>query len=82
MTGLVTDLKHSLMVMLWKIFVVLTYPIVIFHAGIIKFMACAIFPVDFGEWLMFLSEFLPVWEKIILQNTYLAMCTLPDNKNS
>ena len=80
-TGLVTDLKHRVMVMLWKIFVGLTYHIVMFNADIMNFMACALFPVVFRELLMFLSKFLPFWAKIILWNTYLATYTLPDNKN-
>ena len=68
--------------MLWKIFVDLAYHIVIFNADIMNFMADALFPVVFRELLMFLSKFLPFWAKIILQNTYLATYTLPDNKNS
>jgi hypothetical protein len=70
-TGLVTDLKHRVMVMLWKIFVVLTYHIVIFNAYIINFMACALFPVVLREKLIFLSDFLPFWAKIILRNIYI-----------
>ncbi len=81
-TGLVTDLKHRVMVMLWKIFVDLAYHIVIFNADIMNFMADALFPVVFRELLMFLSKFLPFWAKLILQNTYLATYTLPDNKSS
>jgi hypothetical protein len=42
-TGLVTHLKHRVMVMIWKIFVGLTYHIVIFHADIMNFIVCAFF---------------------------------------
>ena len=62
-TGLVTDLKHRVMIMLWKIFVGLTYHIVIFNADIMNFMTCALFPVVFREILMFLSNFFAILSK-------------------
>ena len=58
------------------------YPIVIFNAGIINFIACALFPIVFRELLMFLSDFLQFWAKIILRHRYLAIYTLPDIKIS
>ena len=64
-TGLVTDLQHWVVVILWKSFVGLTYHIVIFNADIMNFVACALFPVVFRESLMFLSGFLPFWARII-----------------
>ena len=81
-TGLVTDLKHRVMVMLWKIFVGLAYHIVIFNDDIMNFMTGALFPIVFRKSLMILSKFLSFLSKIILRITYLAIYTLPDNKIS
>jgi hypothetical protein len=41
----------------------LTYPIVIVNAGIINFIAFALFPIVFGELLMFQSELLSFLSK-------------------